>query len=202
MLILTLTLHKHYNFYTVKSCIQFTDSTQHTIASCLEGIKSARRRTKQEIQTQTNAKEQYQFVLASHIIDRKLRHLTTSDYLSDKLQHEDLNDRKLKHMSEATARGNLFTMLKFDIQGLMNPYSIKHNALTRVDATIGGCITPLIIKDEIEDHLLRHNPQAYCASGTTPFGHNALGRALGPTGNSPLTESILDGSFTYPDLAI
>jgi hypothetical protein len=37
-------------------------------------------------------------------------------------------------MSEAVTRQNLFIMLKFDIEGFIDPYSIKRNALARVDA--------------------------------------------------------------------
>jgi hypothetical protein len=40
------------------------------------------------------------------------------------------------------------------------------------------------------------------ASGTTPFGHTALGRSLGPTGDSPLADSILDGSLSHPNHAL
>jgi hypothetical protein len=35
-------------------------------------------------------------------------------------------------MNESNARRNLFTLLKFDIKGLLNPSSIKRSALTQV----------------------------------------------------------------------
>jgi hypothetical protein len=89
---------------------------QHAVASCLEGIKSAHIRIKREIIVQSNAKEQYQYNLTSDIIDRKSPHLANLVYLSDKIQHDGLIDRKLKHMSEALVWCNLFTMLKFDIK--------------------------------------------------------------------------------------
>jgi hypothetical protein len=105
-------------------------------------------------------------------------------------------------MAEANSRRNLFTMLRFNTKGFIDPNSINNNALTRVDVTIVGCITPLTTKNEIEDHLLQCNHQAYWAAGSTPFGHTPLGRSLGPTGDSPLANSILDGKFIHPNLAV
>jgi hypothetical protein len=96
----------------------------------------------------------------------------------------------------------LFMMLRFDIKVFIDAHSIKRNALIRVDVMVEGRLTPLTIKVEIEDHLLTRNPQAYLASGTTPFDHTARGRSLGPTGDSPLTGSILDGSFSHPNQAV
>jgi hypothetical protein len=140
--------------------------------------------------------------LASDIIGRKYRHLFPDVSLSEKLERDDLIDRKLKHMSEATARWNLFTLLKFDIEGFIYHSSIKRNALEMVDVMVNDQIAPLMTKTEIEDHLLTINPQAYRAAGSTHFGHTDLGRTLVPTGPSPLADSILDGSFSHPNHAI
>jgi hypothetical protein len=48
--------------------------------------------------------------------------------------------------------------MQIDMHSL-NPDITKRNALARVDVNIGGCITPLTTKDEIEDHLLKYNPK-------------------------------------------
>jgi hypothetical protein len=132
--------------YDTKSCLNIHDSNQITIDICLRGIKIAHLCIKRGIARQAHAKDQYQHILASDIIDRKYRHLSPEHSLSDKLEREDLIDKKLKHMSKANARSNLFKMLKFDIKGLIDPDSIKHNALARVDATVNGCITHLTTK--------------------------------------------------------
>jgi hypothetical protein len=42
----------------------------------------------------------------------------------------------------------------------------------------------------------------YWASGSNPFGYTTLGRQLGDTGDSPLSESILNASFTHADPSI
>jgi hypothetical protein len=136
-------------------------------------------------------KEQYQYDLNTDIIDRLYHHLYPEHSISDKLERDDIIDSKIKHMKESKARSNLFTMLQF----------IKRNAPTRVNVMVDGLLTPLTTKANIEDHLLYRNPQANLTSGTTPFGHTALDRSLGPTGDSPLADSILDGSFSHQNRA-
>jgi folate-binding Fe-S cluster repair protein YgfZ len=59
--------------YAVTSGIQLlTDTMQNTVVICLEDVKTARRHIKQEILSQSNAKEQYQYDLTSDIIDHIL----------------------------------------------------------------------------------------------------------------------------------
>jgi hypothetical protein len=72
-------------------------------------------------------------------------------------------------MKEAKAKSNLFTMLRFDVKGFIDPHIIKRNALTCVDVLIDGILTPLTTNADIENHLFARNPLAYLASGTTPF---------------------------------
>jgi hypothetical protein len=183
--------------FATKSCLEINHIRSIYVDTCIRGIKTARLYIKQEIHRQTH--EQYQYYLATDIIDRRYHHLAPEHSISDKLECDDLIDNKLKYMLEAKARSKLFTMLRFDIKGFIYPHSIKRNALTRDDVMSDGCLTPLTTKVEIEDHLLTRNPQSYMASGTTPFGHTALGRSLFPTGDSPLSEFILDGSFSHPN---
>jgi hypothetical protein len=125
-------------FYDGKPCLVTNDANQITVDICLRGIKSARCCMKQEITKELQAKEQYQLELVSDIINRKYRHVSPSTSLSEKLELEDFIDRKLKHIFEATARRNMFTMLNFDIKGFIDEDSIKRNALARVDGKTNG----------------------------------------------------------------
>jgi hypothetical protein len=118
------------------------------------------------------------------------------------LEHDDLTDNKFKHMKEAEAKSNLFTMIRLNIKGFIDLRSIKRNALTHVDVLVDGRMMLLKTKAEIEDQLLARNPRAYLASGTTQFGHKALGRSLGPNRDSPLADLILNDSLLPPNRAV
>jgi hypothetical protein len=65
-------------------------------------------------------------------------------------------------MKEAKAKSNLFTVLRFNIKGFIDPHSIKHNALTHVDVLVDGRMMPLTTKAEMEDHVIARNARAYC----------------------------------------
>jgi hypothetical protein len=151
---------------------------------------------------QSKAKVTYQHDHAADVIHITHAYLCGYNVQSDKIQRDDLIDNKIRSMNESNARCNLFTIFKFDIKGFINPYSIKHSALTQVDITTNYVVYPLTTKGEIEDHLLQHNPLAYWASVSTPFGHTPLGRLLGDTCDSPLAESIPDESFTRHNLVV
>jgi hypothetical protein len=83
------------------------------------------------------------------------------------IQQDDLIYNKIRCMNKSKARRNLFTLLKFDIKGFINPYSIKHSALTCVDIKMNDVVSSLTTKAEIEDHLLQRNAIPYWASGAT-----------------------------------
>jgi hypothetical protein len=106
---------------------------------------------KTEILSQSKSKLRYQHDLLSDIIDRKHAHLSSPSTLSDKNLHDDLIKNNIRSMNESTARRNLFTLLKFDIKGFINPSSIKRSALAIIDVTTNGVVSSLATKLELED---------------------------------------------------
>jgi hypothetical protein len=125
-------------FFAAKSCLEINHTHPSSVDICIRGIKTARSSIKKEIQRQSYMKEQYQYNLTSEIIDRRHRHLSPQHSISDKLEREYRIDNKLKHMKEANAKSNLFTMLRFNIKGFIDPHSIKCNTPTHVDVLIDG----------------------------------------------------------------
>jgi hypothetical protein len=191
------------SFYATQSALPtYVTLASHSTNQCIHGITTAKRDMKTELIAQNKAKVAYQFDLASDIINRKHSYLRGCNTLSDNIPREDLIEHKIRAMNKTKSRRDLLTLLKFYIKGVINPSRIKRSTLTHVDLTSNGVVSFLTTKSEIEDHLLQRNPLAYWASGTTPFGHSALGRLSGDTGDSPITESILDGSFSHPNLAV
>jgi hypothetical protein len=52
----------------------------------------------------------------------------------------------------------------------------------------------------MEEHIAQRNVEQFSHAGKTPFGYTELGDALGHTGDSPLSEYILDGKADHPAL--
>jgi hypothetical protein len=162
----------------------------------------AKRDMKTELIAQNKAKVACQHDLTTDIIDRKHADLHGYNALPDKIQWDNLIDNEIRSMNESKTRCDLFTLLNINIKGFISPSSIKRSALTRVDITVNDGISYLTTKAEIEEHFLQCNPLIYWASDSTPFGHSSLGRLLGDTGQSPVVESIHDGSFTHSNYIV
>jgi hypothetical protein len=52
----------------------------------------------------------------------------------------------------------------------------------------------------VEKHLIQRNVEQFPHAGATPLGYTYLGRELGHTGDTPMAEAILDGTFTHESL--
>jgi hypothetical protein len=52
----------------------------------------------------------------------------------------------------------------------------------------------------VEEHLIERNVEQFSHAGATPLGYTDLGRELGHTGDTPMAEAILDGTFKHESL--
>jgi hypothetical protein len=109
------------DFPPAKSCLNINHTHPSSVDICIRGIKTSRSSIKKEIHRQSHVKEQYQYDMASDIINRRYRHLSPQHSISDKFEREDRIDNKLKHTKEAKAKINLFTVLRFNIKGFIDP---------------------------------------------------------------------------------
>jgi hypothetical protein len=53
----------------------------------------------------------------------------------------------------------------------------------------------------VEEHLIEQNFEQFSHAGATPLGYTELGRELGHTGDTPIAEAILDGTFEHDSLS-
>jgi hypothetical protein len=65
----------------------------------------------------------------------------------------------------------MFSILRFDIKGSLNPASIVRTSMSIIDITQqDGSIVAEMTKEGIGSHLLQRNPKLYRTSGLSPFG--------------------------------
>jgi hypothetical protein len=87
------------------------------------------------------------------------------------------------------------------IRGHVKPSSLKKTSLTRLevqDAT--GIWKQIQGKESIEEHIAQRNMEQFSHAGNTPFGYSPLGEELGHTGNTQMSEDILDGTLEHEAL--
>jgi hypothetical protein len=66
--------------------------------------------------------------------------------------------------------------------------------------TEDGLWRKIIGKTQVEEHLIERNVEQFSHAGATPLGYTDLGRELGHTGDTPIAEAILDGTFEHQSL--
>jgi hypothetical protein len=84
----------------------------------------------------------------------------------------------------------------------VKPNSTKKSSLTRLDVqTEDGIWRQIVGKVQVEEHLIEQNVEQFSDAGATPLGYTELGRDMGHTGDTPMSEAILDGTFEHDSLS-
>jgi hypothetical protein len=83
----------------------------------------------------------------------------------------------------------------------VKPNSTKKSSLNRLDVqTEDGLWRQIVGKTQVDEHLIERNIEQFSHAGATPLGYTDLGRELGHTGDTPMAEAILDGTFEHESL--
>jgi hypothetical protein len=59
----------------------------------------------------------------------------------------------------------------------------------------------IIVKDDLEGHLIERNVEQFSHTGAMTFGYTDLGKDLGHTGDSPISKAIYDGNLEHAALS-
>jgi hypothetical protein len=80
----------------------------------------------------------------------------------------------------------------------VKPNSTKKSSLNRLDVqTEDGIWRQIVGKVQVEEHLIERNVEQFSHAGATPLGYTELGH----TGDTPMAEAILDGTFEHDSLS-
>jgi hypothetical protein len=84
----------------------------------------------------------------------------------------------------------------------VNPNSTKKSFLNRLDIKMeDGVWRHIVGKDQVEENIIEQYVEHFSHAGATPLGYTELGRELGRelghTGDTPMTEAILDDTFEH-----
>jgi hypothetical protein len=84
----------------------------------------------------------------------------------------------------------------------VKPNSTKKSRLNRLDVQMeDGLWRQIVGKDQVEEHLIELNVEQFSHAGSTPLGYTELGQEMGHTGDTPMAEAILDGTFEHDALS-
>jgi hypothetical protein len=84
----------------------------------------------------------------------------------------------------------------------VKPNSTKKSIFNRLDVQKeDGLWSHIVGKVQVEEHLIERNVEQFSHAGATPLGYTDLAHQLGHTGNTPVTEAILDSTFEHFSLS-
>jgi hypothetical protein len=84
----------------------------------------------------------------------------------------------------------------------VKPNTKKKSSLNRLDVqTEDGLWRQIVGKVQVEEHIIERNVEQFSHAGATPLGYTDLGRELGHTGDTPMAEAILDGTFEHDSVS-
>jgi hypothetical protein len=80
----------------------------------------------------------------------------------------------------------------------VKPNSTNKSCLNILDVKMeDGIWRQIVGKDQVEEHLIERNVEQFSIAGADPLGYAELGQELVHTGDTPMDEAILDGTFEH-----
>jgi hypothetical protein len=142
----------------------------------------------------------YEVKVATVRVESRYPHLV-EDNVMQAQEREERIEKEVKQREMRCATQKSFRKLGYQIQGHVKPNSTKKSSLNRLDVqTEDGHWQKIVGKTQVEEHLIEKNVKQFSHAGATPLGYTELGRELGHTGDTPMTEAILDSTFVHESL--
>jgi hypothetical protein len=125
---------------------------------------------KEEIVRQKGVVTTRRSILGESKFLKKYPYLVGKDDLSSTLDLEDLVERQKKHMINKEDKEQMFSILRFDIKGSINPESIVRSSMSIIDITQKDIsIVAEMTKEGNGHYLLIQNPTLYRSAGLSHF---------------------------------
>jgi hypothetical protein len=132
--------------------------------------------------------------------EQRYPHLTVDNVMQAQECEEQIK-KEVKQRETRQSTQKSVRKLGYQIRGHVNPNSTKKSSLNIIDVqTEDGLLCQLVGKVQVEEHLIEQNVKQFSHAGLTLLGYTGLGRELGHTGDTPMAEAILDGTFEHDSL--
>jgi hypothetical protein len=171
-----------------------------TVKECASEFRNAKAKFKDVLDEATSNGSLYEVEMATARVERRYPHLI-EDNVMQAQEREERIEKEVKQRETRRATHKSFRKLGYQIRGHVKPNSTKKSSLNRLDVqTEDGLWRQIIGKTQVEEHLIERKVEQFLHAGATPLGYTDLGRELGHTGDTPMAESILDGTFEHESL--
>jgi hypothetical protein len=163
--------------------------------------RNAKEKFKDVLDEATSNGDLYEVEVATERVERRYPHLV-EDNVMQAQEHEDRIEKEVKQRETRRSTQKSFWKLGYQIRGHVKPNYTNKSSLNRLDVqTEDGLWRQIVGKVQVEEHLIERNVDFFSHAGATPLGYTDLGRELGHTGDTPMAEAILDGTFEHDSLS-
>jgi hypothetical protein len=172
-----------------------------SVKDCDSELRNAKARFKDVLAEAISNSDLYEVEVAPARVERRYPHLTEDD-VSQAQEREERIKKEVKQRETRRSTHNSFRKVGYQFRGHVMPNSTKKSSLNRVDVhTEDGLWRQIVGKVQVEEHLIERNVEQFSHAGATPLGYTELGRELGHTGDTPMTEAFLEGTFEHDSLS-
>jgi hypothetical protein len=172
-----------------------------SVKDCVSELRNAKERFKDVLAEAISNSDLYEVEVATARVERRYPHLTEDNVM----QAQERDERIEKEGNQLETRRSTqksFRKLGYQIRGHVKPNSTKKSSLNRLEVqTEDGFWRQIVGKVHVEEHLIGRNVEQFSHAGATPLGYTELGRELDHTGDTPMAEAILEGTFEHDSLS-
>jgi hypothetical protein len=169
-----------------------------SIKECIKQLNFSRQKLKDVVANAREYRGQYEVEIVEAIVEKRNPRFKEGE-IFDPVEKEILVEREVKTRKNRRTAQRSWRKMGRQIWGHLKPNTLKRSKLMHVEVSQDGGTAwkKNENKEEVESHLIDKKVEQFSHAGNTPFGYTALGKELGHTGDSDMTESILNGTLEH-----
>jgi hypothetical protein len=172
-----------------------------SVKDCASELRNAKAKFKDVLDEATSNGDLYEVEVATARVERRYPHII-EDNVMQAQEREDRIEKEVKQRETRRSTHKSIRKLGYQIRGHVKPNSTIKLSLNRLDVQTENDLWRQIVgKVQVEEHLIEINVEHFSHVGATPLGYTDLGQELGHTGDTPMAEATLDGTFEHDSLS-
>jgi hypothetical protein len=172
-----------------------------SVKDCVSELRNAKAIFKDVLAEAISNSDLYEVEFSTARVERRYPDFTEENVMQAQ-ECEERIEKEFKQRETRRSTQKSFRNLGYQIRGHVKLNSTKKLSLNRLDVqTEDGLWRQIVGTVQVEEHLIERNVEQVSHAGATPLGYTELSRELSHTGDTPMAEPILEGTFEHDSLS-
>jgi hypothetical protein len=168
-----------------------------SVKACDAELRNTKARFKDVLADAISNSDLFEVEVSTAMVERRYPHFTEDNVLQVQ-EREERIDKEVRQRETRRSTQKSFRKLGYQIRGHVKPNSMKKSCLNRMDVQMeDGIWRQIVRKGKVTEHLIERNVEQLSHAGATPLGYTELGH----TGETPMFEATLEGTFDHEALS-